>query len=175
MNRLMIVTAIAGASCAIAVPAVAGLAGNPSFSHRLPVRVPSQAQLVHFDDSGKVVGVASQSRLTEPGDDRGTDIGVARSSRAPEPGDDRGGDQTSTTSGPGEPEPGDDNGHDATTQANSNRGPGGPGNGSPSVTRSPEPGDDNGRDTSSGPTSTDDGPGHGGSSTSSSGDQRHGG
>ncbi|MDQ1734425.1 MAG: hypothetical protein QOH56_676, partial [Pseudonocardiales bacterium] len=37
MSRLLIASAAAIAAMAASVPAVAGLAGNPSFSHKLPV------------------------------------------------------------------------------------------------------------------------------------------
>jgi hypothetical protein len=123
MKRVLIFSAAAAAAIAAAVPAVAGLAGNPSFSHKLPVHVPSQAQVVGFDDHGHAVstGAASThastpSRSPEPGDDNGG----ARTSRAPEPGDDNGGARTSRA-----PEPGDDNGGTRTSRA-------------------PEPGDDSG-------------------------------
>ncbi|HEY7046747.1 MAG TPA: response regulator transcription factor [Jatrophihabitantaceae bacterium] len=112
MKRLLIFSAAAVAAAAVAVPAVAGLAGNPSFSHKPPVHVPSQAQLVQFDDHGRAVRTTTPStpgddhrrpgpaRITEPGDDRG---------HATEPGDDRGGDRVTR-----EPEPGDDRGRPAT-------------------------------------------------------------
>lgn len=58
MNRFVIATAIAGASCAIAVPAVAGLSGNPSLSQSLPVRAPMQAQRLQFDSHGQLLRVA---------------------------------------------------------------------------------------------------------------------
>ena len=70
MRRLLLL----GASATIAaVPAVFGLAGNPSFSQSVPVQTPVQAKAVvtatpqthdKADDRGKHV---------EPGDDRGTD------------------------------------------------------------------------------------------------------
>ena len=41
MKRLLIFSATAVAAVAVAVPAVAGLAGNPSFTHKLSVHVPS--------------------------------------------------------------------------------------------------------------------------------------
>lgn len=157
MNRLIIVGAVASAAFAVAVPAVAGLAGNPSFSHRLPVRAPSQAQLVQFDDRGHVIGVAATTMTPPrtPGDDHGG----LRTSHTPEPGDDRGGDRTTSAPSRGETEPGDDRGGDATT-ATSSRGPGGGSDdsrgGSPVTTPSTEPTDDRGRDTSTSPTSGDD-------------------
>src|SRR5882672_10154410 len=106
MNRLLIISGLAAAACvAVAVPAVAGLSGNPSFSHRLPVTVPTQAQLVQFDDRGQLRGSATPTpthhATPEPGDDRGTAV---------EPGDDKGGlnqpgDDRGTSA-----EPGDDRG-----------------------------------------------------------------
>jgi hypothetical protein len=120
MNRILLASALGVAAIAVAAaPAVAGLVGNPSFSHEVPVQVPSQARIAHLvDDHGRDGAPhASPSSTTapssEPGDDRG---GHA------EPGDDRGrgtepGDDRSQTSGanrglpgPGEPEPGDDDG-----------------------------------------------------------------
>jgi len=104
MKRLLLILAAIVATGGIAAtPAVAGLAGNPSFSHQIPVPVPSQAQSPRFaDDHGRdgTVPTASPSptRHAEPGDDRGGVTGHA------EPGDDRGG------SGSGHAEPGDDRG-----------------------------------------------------------------
>jgi hypothetical protein len=111
MKRLLLYSIAAAAIAAAGIPAVAGLAGNPSFSHKLPVRAPSQAQLVQFDDHGKAVHSSTHttSREAEPGDDRrrstepGDDRGGA-GTRAPEPGDDLGGDHAGAT------EPGDDSG-----------------------------------------------------------------
>jgi len=101
MKRLLLYSVAAAAIAAAGIPAVAGLAGNPSFSHKLPVRAPSQAQLVQFDDHGQAVhsSTAPTARESEPGDDRRTD-----GTRAPEPGDDRGSDHAGVT------EPGDDSG-----------------------------------------------------------------
>src|SRR5664279_4865259 len=127
MKRILIAAAAAVATCGVAIPAFAGLSGNPSFSERIPVRVPSTAQVVHFDDRGKIVDdrtakpavsptSTEHSRGTEPGDDNGG----ARTSSKAEPGDDNGGARTSTESEPGDDnggartsskaEPGDDNG-----------------------------------------------------------------
>lgn len=93
MKRLALI--VAGAVVAgglAATPAIAGLAGNPSFSHEIPVPVPSAAKAPLFaDDHGGTI------RHAEPGDDHGgTESPV-------EPGDDHGG----TTS---HAEPGDDHG-----------------------------------------------------------------
>lgn len=92
MNRFLIASAAAVAAMAAAVPAVAGLAGNPSFSHKLPVHVPSQAQVVEFDDHGRAVSTVtpvrsttkpsetpSPTRTPEPGDDNGANGGGRRS------------------------------------------------------------------------------------------------
>jgi len=126
MNRLLIASAVAAAACAVSVPAVAGLAGNPSFNHRLPVHVPSQARLVQVDDHGRVVVAKhgsdhptstrvpspvhkSRGAELEPGDDHGgTDV------RTPEPGDDNGG-ATATESG-------DDRGGATATESGDDRG-----------------------------------------------------
>jgi hypothetical protein len=94
MKRLLLILAAIAATGGIAAtPAVAGLAGNPSFSHQIPVPVPSQAQSPRFaDDHGRdgTVTAASASPSSrpsraEPGDDHG---GAARHA---EPGDDHGG------------------------------------------------------------------------------------
>jgi len=103
MKRLLLILAAIVATGGIAAtPAVAGLAGNPSFSHQIPVPVPSQAQSPQFaDDHGHDGTVptasASPTRHAEPGDDRGG------ATRHAEPGDDRGG-------AAGQVEPGDDHG-----------------------------------------------------------------
>jgi uncharacterized membrane protein YgcG len=170
MNRILIATAIAAASCAIAVPAVAGLAGNPSFNHRLPVNVPSQAQLVQFDEHGRVLPAddsstsaeptKSPSQQLEPGDNHG---GLGDASGTPEPGEDHGGAITST------PEPGDDHGGAITSTPE-------PGD-DHSATSSPEPGDDHGSTSSgdNGGSSGGSGDSGGDSSGGSSGGSGHGG
>ena len=157
MKRILIASAIAAAAAAVSVPAFAGLAHNPSFSHRLPVNVPSQAKVVQLDDHGKVVEkrhgsddpastrVASPTHKSsrgapEPGDDRGG----ATNGRPAEPGDDRG-----ATTEPGDDrgaatEPGDDRG--AATEPGDDRG------------ATTEPGDDRGATTAP----SDDQSGHGG-------------
>jgi hypothetical protein len=105
MNRLLIISGLAAAACvAVAVPAVAGLSGNPSFSHRIPVTVPTQAQLVQFDDRGQLRDSATPTPTHHatpvPGDDRGTAAEPGDDNRLNQPSDDRG---TSA-------EPGDDRG-----------------------------------------------------------------
>jgi hypothetical protein len=92
MKRLLLILAAIVATGGIAAtPAVAGLAGNPSFSHQIPVPVPSQAQSPQFaDDHGRDGAVpavsTSPARHAEPGDDRG-----GSGSGHAEPGDDHGG------------------------------------------------------------------------------------
>lgn len=104
MKRLLLILAAIVATGGIAAtPAVAGLAGNPSFSHQIPVPVPSQAQSPRFaDDHGRdgmvPAAATSPTRHAEPGDDHGG------ATRHAEPGDDRGG------SGSGHAEPSDDRG-----------------------------------------------------------------
>jgi len=114
VKKILLIAAAAIVAGGIAsTPAVAGLAGNSSFSRQIPVQVPSQAsppQLV--DEHGSASDdrpTPSASRHLEPGDDHGasrtTEPGDDRggASRSPEPGDDRGGATRS-------PEPGDDSG-----------------------------------------------------------------
>ena len=51
MKRMLLILAAVVATGGIAAaPAVAGIAGNPSFSHQIPVPVPSQAQSPRFAD-----------------------------------------------------------------------------------------------------------------------------
>jgi hypothetical protein len=124
MKALLLISAGIVAAGAVAAPAFAGLNDNPSFSHQIPIRVPSQAQVRQtVDDHGSdsrpapspsPTSVRTPSRHAEPGDDRGGDR--TSGSREPEPGDDHGGDTTHA-------EPGDDHGGD---------------------TRHAEPGDDHG-------------------------------
>src|SRR3954471_6808668 len=139
MNRLVMAVATVTAAGAVAVPAVLGLSDNPSFSQRIPVPVPSSAQLVQYDDHGQVAddraistsSSARSSHSAEPGDDHGGQ----RHSREPEPGDDHGGLRTSR-----EPEPGDDHGGLRTSREPE------PGDdrGGLRTSREPEPGDDHG-------------------------------
>src|SRR5579871_3095984 len=108
MKRLIMI--LAGAVVAggvAAAPAVAGLAGNPSFSHEIPVPVPSAAKTPLFADDGSRAAIAPASAAVagsrsghaeiEPGDRRGQATWPA------EPGDDNGGRTPHA-------EPGDDNG-----------------------------------------------------------------
>ena len=99
MKRLLLILAAIVVTGGIAAaPAVAGLAGNPSFSHQIPVPAPSRAQQPSFaDDHGRDGAVttsastASKSTATahpEPGDDHG---GATSATTHAEPGDDHGG------------------------------------------------------------------------------------
>ena len=83
MKRLFIFSLAAAATVAAALPAVAGLAGNPSFSHKLPVNAPSHARVVEFEHGRPV----STTKTHGPGEDDGS----PRASRTPEAGDDNGG------------------------------------------------------------------------------------
>jgi hypothetical protein len=96
MKRLLLILAAIVVTGGIAAaPAVAGLAGNPSFRHQIPVPAPSKAQQPSFaDDHGRDGAVtspastASKSTATahpEPGDDHGGATPHA------EPSDDHGG------------------------------------------------------------------------------------
>jgi hypothetical protein len=125
MKRLALILAgVALAGGVAATPAVAGLAGNPSFSHEIPVPVPGAAKTPLFaDDHSRDGATAPASATAETGDDRG---GV---SRPAEPGDDRGGATPHA-------EPGDDRGG-ATTHAE-------PGDDRGGATTHAEPGDDRG-------------------------------
>jgi hypothetical protein len=146
MKRLLIISAVAAATLGAAVPAFAGIAGNPSFSHKIPVRVPVNAQVVTFDDHGgssrhstaapsaSPSKSATATRHAEPGDDKG---GLTSSaSKHVEPGDDKGG-LTSSASKHVEPgddkagltssaskhvEPGDDKGQSGQPESHSGRG-----------------------------------------------------
>jgi hypothetical protein len=137
MKRLLLILAgalVAGG--AAATPAVAGLAGNPSFSHEIAVRVPTAAQTPVFADDHGHHPAATPSAAT-PADDRG-----GRSPHA-EPGDDRGG--ATPHAEPGEDrggatphlEPGDDRGGASTLTAE-------PGDDRGGATPHAEPGDDRG-------------------------------
>ena len=136
MNRFIYAAAAAAVASGIAAaPAVAGLSHNPSFSHKLPVRVPSGAQTVTVSDARDLLehpsaspsAKVSHSPEAEPSDDHGHDVvdsdvnddnggqGVV------EPGDDNGHDgrvvvpSTVATTHVAEPEPGDDNLHGGTS------------------------------------------------------------
>ena len=119
MKRIVLILAgVVVAGGVAATPAVAGLAGNPSFSHEIPVPPPSVAKTPQFADdrghSGTTVRPADdhggQTRHAEPGDDRGgqsaqVEPGDDHGGQTPhaEPGDDRGGATTAA-------EPADDHG-----------------------------------------------------------------
>ena len=125
MKRLALILAgVAVAGGVAATPAVAGLAGNPSFSHEIPVPVPSAAKTPVFaDDHSRDGATVPPSATATRRDDRG---GVTRHA---EPGDDRGGITPHA-------EPGDDNGG-ITPHAE-------PGDDRGGQTPGAEPGDDNG-------------------------------
>ena len=77
---LLILAATVAAGGVAAAPAVAGLTDNPSFSHQIPVRAPSQAQVPlliddHGRDGGTPTATPSRSGHPEPGDDRSTSHG----------------------------------------------------------------------------------------------------
>lgn len=59
MNRLPLFLAAGVAAAAAATPAIIGLAGNPSFSEQLPVRVPAHASVASFHDSPGSTGSAA--------------------------------------------------------------------------------------------------------------------
>ena len=144
MNRMLTTIAIAVAGCGVAVPAVLGLSGNPSFSQRIHVPVPSQAHLVQYDRQGHLVddGLTPAGYTTTPSTSRTSAPG-----RTVEAGDDHGG---ARTSGSGEPEPGDDHGGRSGAGTSTHR--------STSTARTSEPGDDHGgRKHGSGGSGGDDG------------------
>ena len=85
MKRLALILAgVVVAGGVAATPAIAGLAGNPSFSHEIPVPVPSAAKTPLFADVQRGDDRGGATRHAEPGDDRGASVEA-------EPGDDRGG------------------------------------------------------------------------------------
>jgi hypothetical protein len=141
MKRLALIAAgVVVAGGVAATPAVAGLAGNPSFSHEIPIPVPSAAKTPLFaDDHSRDGATASSSVTARPTDDHG---GITR---PVEPGDDRGGLTPHT-------EPGDDHGGLA-PHAEPTDDHGG-------LTQQAEPGDDHGG--SHGGSGDDSGGGHGG-------------
>jgi hypothetical protein len=102
MKRLLLILAgVVAAGGIAATPAVAGLAGNPSFSHEIPVPLPSAARALGFaGDHGHHASPASPTtaRTAATPDDRGgqrphAEPGDDRGGASPhiEPGDDRGG------------------------------------------------------------------------------------
>lgn len=65
MRRLVLIfTAFLAAGGIAAVPAIVGIAGNPSFSHQIPVRVPTHARPVHLVDDA--AGAARSSPEAVP-------------------------------------------------------------------------------------------------------------
>jgi hypothetical protein len=146
MKRLLIISAVAAATLGAAVPAFAGIAGNPSFSHKIPVRVPVNAQVVTFDDHGgsrhgSAAPSATPSKSVTPSKSA-TPLKSATPSHSatkhPEPGDDNGGLTSSPTT---HVEPGDDKGgltSSPTTHVE-------PGDDKGGLTTHVEPGDDKGQ------------------------------
>jgi len=102
MKSLLLISAGIVAAGAVAAPAFAGLNHNPSFSHQIPIRVPTQAQIQPLvDDHGSDAQptplpspslLPTTSRHVEPGDDHGGDATQT------EPGDDHGGDSGDSSS-----------------------------------------------------------------------------
>lgn len=131
MKRILIISAIVAGAGAVAAPAVAGLSGNPSFSHDVPVRVPSEARIVQFDDHGGVLGEDAASRHNRVPSPSDTSHGL-------EPGDDHGRDVSSSPSGGGM--------DDASMATSASAGPEPSEHPSPSSSTSPhpEPSDDHG-------------------------------
>ena len=91
MNRLVAAGSAVAAAALVSVPAVLGLAGNPSFSHRIPVQVPSQvpdglrpSDLASLPARPTPSPASTPTRHDEPGEDHGS------TTRHNEPGDDHG-------------------------------------------------------------------------------------
>jgi hypothetical protein len=89
MKRIII---FAVAIVAAIVPAVVGLSGNASFAQSVPVRVPSQAQLVVDDHGGRrgSDSVTSEPTSTSSESSRSSDSSPS-ATRTSEAGDDKGG------------------------------------------------------------------------------------
>lgn len=115
-RRALILVGSAAGACAIAVPAALGLSHNPSFSQRIPVRVPAAAQVAAAHDDTRTVEVVHRHHRKHHHAERPTHHRTATTRREPtehptpaarvrtreaEPGDDRGRPAT---------EPGDDRG-----------------------------------------------------------------
>src|SRR5947209_3119194 len=105
MNKLIYVAVAAAAASGIAAaPAVAGLSNNPSFSHHLPVRVPSGARTVSVGDEHSLAAHRSPAASASVKDSRGPEA---------EPSDVRGQDRDANDLNDDQgavAEPGDDNG-----------------------------------------------------------------
>src|ERR1700761_4612216 len=68
MKVLLIAAGAVIAGGVAATPAIAGVAGNPSFSHTISVPVPSTATTPHFaDDHGRHVTAASPGHKDRDG------------------------------------------------------------------------------------------------------------
>jgi hypothetical protein len=144
MKRVLLISAgVLMAGGLAAAPAVTGLAGNPSFSHQIPIRVPSQVRTPQLLDDHLATG--SPTAVPRPGVSPHTEAGDDRSSSLREP------DRRSSR---GEPEPSDDRGSagpGGTTGAthhsrSADRGADGRGDGSSRTGGSDNGGSDNGRD-----------------------------
>ncbi|MDX6258082.1 MAG: hypothetical protein QOJ11_4416 [Frankiales bacterium] len=140
MNRILLFSVAGVAATAVAAtPAVAGLSGNRSFSHNLPVRAPTAARTVHFADEDHPTATPT----TPQGSPTPTHTSPTRAAKQEsEPGDDHGGDRVTTaptgTAAPTsrhEAEPGDDHRGDRSPTATGT----GAATTSPRPTRSPEP------------------------------------
>ena len=142
MKRLLIATGITVAALTVATPAVASLSGNPSFSHKLPVRVPSSAQVVKFDDHGVEVSDRSDSQSSRHESRRATSSPSPSATSTRRAGDDHGVDPNDDRSGTATSEPGDDNGVDRRRQHRDTPAATSDDHGNASPTRSAEPGDD---------------------------------
>jgi hypothetical protein len=85
---MVILLAAAACACAVAVPTAIGLSSNPTFNQRIPVRAPSAAHVITFDDHGQAVEKEASRRVlprTSTPTPRTSPTGV----RSSEPGDDR--------------------------------------------------------------------------------------
>ena len=142
MNRFIFVAVAAAAAGGIATaPAIAGLSHNPSFSHQLPVRVPSGAQTVNVDDEHRRApdGVTfRRSRAAGRRPSRATIAGrTPRTTQDAQDNDALDNDVNDDNGVHGAAlEPGDDNGHDGQVVA--------PSTAAVTHEAEPEPGDDRG-------------------------------
>lgn len=107
LNRLLVLAgSVVAAATVAALPAVMGLSGNPSFSHQLPVHVPSRARAVSLVDGAPSVSVApapapTGSRVIEAGDDGPPGGASDDNATGPEsPGSESGGSGNSGPAGP---------------------------------------------------------------------------
>jgi hypothetical protein len=117
MRRLSILggAAVFAAGALASIPAVLGLAGNPSFSQQVPVRPPEHARVLELHQSQPTHAVSSAAAravadrkapsTARAADDRSAGLddrpahprdssGIPHRSREAEPGDDRGSDRS---------------------------------------------------------------------------------